>query len=69
MEFIKRVLEKNFVPSKRYAALLYQEIPVGQRLEVFFLLYQEKGKWIHNNISLFLNVMFLELTDSELSQV
>ena len=43
-DFIKKVLEKDFVPSERYAALLYEEIPLGQRLEVFFSSYQEKEK-------------------------
>ena len=68
-ELLKRVLEEGFVPSAKYAELLCLEIPAGQRLEVFYNLYQRKAQWTPENIKLFLTALMKDMVGAELNQI
>ena len=41
-EYVNRIVEENFVPHKRYADLLVEEIPARHRLQVALTVYQRK---------------------------
>jgi uncharacterized protein (TIGR02391 family) len=69
MDFQKRVLDPDFVPQERYAKILVDEIPVGQRLEVFLDIYRAKETGKPENLRHFFKVLLAELTDDERRQV
>lgn len=68
-DFLRRVLDPDFVPQKRYAELLVDEIPMGQRLEVFLDVYRSKEKSTPRNLRYFFDVLLARLTEDELQQV
>ena len=68
-DFLKRVLDPDFVPNERYAKLLVNEIPVGQRFEVFLNVYRSKESSTPRNLRLFFDELLAELTDEERKQV
>jgi Protein of unknown function (Hypoth_ymh) len=53
-DFLKRVIDPDFVPQKRYAELLVADIPIGQRFEVFLDVYRSKNEWKPENLRHFL---------------
>lgn len=67
-DFLKRVLDPDFVPQKRYAELLVSEIPVGQRFEVFLDVYRNKEGWKPANLRHFFDVLLAQLTEEERKQ-
>jgi hypothetical protein len=68
-DFQKRVLDPDFVPQERYARLLVDEIPVGQRLEVFLDIYRAKETGKPEHLRHFFSVLLKQLTDDERRQV
>lgn len=68
-DFLKRVVDPDFVPQKRYAELLVDEIPNGQRLEVFLDVYRAKETGKPEHLRHFFSVLLSHLSDDELRQV
>jgi uncharacterized protein (TIGR02391 family) len=68
-DFQKRVLDPDFVPQERYAQLLVDEIPVGQRFEVFLDIYRAKETGKAQHLRHFFSALLKRLTEDELRQV
>lgn len=68
-DFIRRVLDPDFVPNSRYAELLVEDVPVGQRLEVFLDAYREKETVKGDHLRHFFNALLPTLTVDERIQV
>lgn len=68
-DFLKRILDPDFVPQKRYAELIIDEIPIGQLLEVFLDVYRVKDGWKPENLRHFFDVLLERLTEEEQIQV
>jgi uncharacterized protein (TIGR02391 family) len=68
-DFLKRILDADFVPQRRYAELLASEIPVGLRLEVFLDVYRAKSGGKPENLHYFFNVLLPQLSEGERKQV
>jgi len=68
-EFFERVLEDNFVPKKRYADLLVNEIPKKQRLDIFIELYNLKEQGDGEKLKIFFESLIEKLNKDELQEV
>ena len=68
-DFVRRVLDPDFVPQERYAELLASDIPPRARLDVFLDLYRESENWRPEHMRLFLKVLLGQLSDDEIRQV
>lgn len=68
-DFVRRVLDPDFVPQERYSELLIADIPPRARLDVFLDLYQEIEHWKPEHMSIFLKVLFAHLDENEIRQV
>jgi uncharacterized protein (TIGR02391 family) len=68
-EFVGRVVEKNFVPNERYAALLVAEIPTRQRSQVALTVYRMKGDGDSQNLHYFFNALIPTLTEEDLQEL
>lgn len=68
-EFVRRVLDPDFVPQERYAELLVSDIPLRARLDVFLDLYRENENWKPEHMRLFLNALLGQLTEDEIRQI
>lgn len=68
-DFVKRVFDPDFVPQERYAKLLVEEIPKGQRLEVFLDVYRAKETGKPEHLRHFFVVLLSQLSEDELRQV
>lgn len=68
-DYLKRVVDPDFVPQERYAKLLVDEIPDGQRLEVFLDVYRVKETGKMENLRHFFVNLLGRLSDEELKQV
>ncbi|WP_337288988.1 TIGR02391 family protein [Candidatus Methylomirabilis sp.] len=61
----ERVLEKNFVPSDRYAQLLVAEIPQRQRLQVALTVYHRRTEGEGDKLGYFFSAILAELSKPE----
>jgi uncharacterized protein (TIGR02391 family) len=68
-EFVRRVLDPDFVPQERYAELLVSDIPSRARLDVFLDLYRESENWKAEHMRLFLKALFATLSEDEVRQI
>jgi len=68
-DFLKRVIDPDFVPQERYAKLLVDEVPNGQRLEVFLDTYRAKETGKPEHLRHFFSVLLSQLSEEELKQV
>lgn len=68
-DFLKRILDPDFVPQERYAKLLVDQIPNGQRLEVFLDVYRAKETGKPEHLRHFFTVLLPQLSEDELRQV
>lgn len=68
-DFLKRILDPDFVPQERYAKLLVDQIPNGQRLEVFLDVYRTKETGKPEHLRHFFTVLLPQLSEDELRQV
>lgn len=68
-DFVRRVLDPDFVPQERYSELLVSDIPLRARLDVFFDLYRESESWKPEHMRLFLKVLLGQLSDDEIRQI
>ncbi len=68
-DFLKRILDSDFVPSARYAKLLVDEIPIGQRLEVFLDVYRAKEASQPDRLIHFFTALLSELSEVDLKQI
>lgn len=68
-DFLKRVIDPDFVPQERYAKLLVDEVPNGQRLEVFIDAYRAKETGKPEHLRHFFSVLLSQLSAEELTQV
>jgi uncharacterized protein (TIGR02391 family) len=68
-DFLKRVLDPDFFPQARYAELLVNEIPIGQRLDVFLDVYRSKEQGTAVNLRLFFDALLKQLGSEERSKV
>lgn len=68
-DFLKRILDPDFVPQERYAKLLVDQIPNGQRLEVFLDTYRAKETGKPEHLRHFFAVLLPQLSEDELRQV
>jgi uncharacterized protein (TIGR02391 family) len=66
---VQRVLEENFVPNDRYAALLVSEIPARHRLEVFLTVYRRKSRADGEKLKYFLKALLSQLAADEQEEV
>lgn len=68
-DFVRRVLDPDFVPQERYAELLVLDIPPRARFDVFLDLYRENGDWKAENMSLFLKALFETLSEDDIKKI
>lgn len=68
-EFIKRVLDQNFVPKQRYADLLVREIPATQKLYAFIDVYRSKQEANPEGLEIFFPVLIESLNEKEKTEV
>ncbi|KLD64292.1 hypothetical protein Y882_08035 [Dyella japonica DSM 16301] len=68
-DFLKRVIDPDFVPQARYAKLLVDQIPVGQRLEVFLDAYRAKEQSAPDRLIHFFSALLPELSEADRKQV
>lgn len=68
-DFVRRVLDPDFVPQERYAELLVLDIPSRVRLDVFLDLYRESENWNPEYMRIFLKVLIGSLSEDEIRQV
>lgn len=68
-DFVRRVLDPDFVPQERYADLLVSDIPPRARIDVFLDLYREKENWNPGHMRLFLKSLFAQLNEEEIQQI
>jgi uncharacterized protein (TIGR02391 family) len=68
-DFLKRVFDEDFVETGRYADLLVNEIPAGQRLEVFIDVYRQKETGDAKKLRYFICSLLGQLKEEETSQV
>jgi hypothetical protein len=67
--FLARVFDPDFVPTKRYGELLVNEIPVKQRIDVFFDVYRDKGRGDGGKLEFFVKALIGVLSEEEKHQV
>lgn len=68
-DFINRILDPDFLPTDRYSELLVNDIPAGQRLEVFFDVYRVKQKTKTENLFFFFGVLLKTLNADDMTRV
>ena len=68
-DFLERVFEENFVPKKRYADLLVNEIPKKQRLDIFIEVYMLKEQGDGEKLKIFFDSLIEKLNKDELNEV
>lgn len=68
-DYLKRVFDADFVPQKRYAELLVEQIPTGQRLEVFLDVYRAKETGVIHNLRTFFSALIPKLSSDDVIQV
>jgi uncharacterized protein (TIGR02391 family) len=68
-DFLERVFEENFVPKKRYADLLINEIPKKQRLDMFIEVYRRKEQGDVKKLKIFFDSLIERLNKNELNEV
>ena len=68
-ECVNRVVERNFVPAERYAALLVEEIPVRQQLQVALAVYQRKPEADCTSLRFFFDAVIQRLTQEEAQEL
>ena len=64
-ELVKRILDPDFVPQKRYAELLVEELPPGLKMDIFFELYEQRKKWVSGSMRHFNSAIMEKMTDDE----
>ena len=67
-DYLKRILDPDFVPQTRYSELLAEEIPIGQRLETFLDVYRAKTSGKIENLRHFFNALLPKLSNDEINQ-
>ncbi|MFT7193679.1 MAG: hypothetical protein ACI8U1_001308, partial [Rheinheimera aquimaris] len=68
-DFVRRVLDPDFVPQERYAELLVLDIPPRARFDVFLDLYRENEEWKAENMRLFLKALFETLNEDDIQKI
>jgi uncharacterized protein (TIGR02391 family) len=63
--FIKRILDPDFVPKKRYAELLVAELPQAKRLDVFHGVFNNLKDAKAGKIKVFFEVLLGVMTEEE----
>jgi hypothetical protein len=64
-ECVGAIVEENFVPNDRYAALIVEKIPTRQRLQVALTVYQRKGEGDGTKLRYFFDALIPALTEEE----
>ena len=67
--FLPRVFDSDFVASERYAALLIEEIPAKQRVEIYVEVFQRRETGDCEKLKWFLHSLFAKLSPEEQSEV
>lgn len=67
-DYLKRILDPDFVPQVRYSELLAAEIPAAQRLETFLDVYREKTSVKVENLRHFFDALLPKLSNDEINQ-
>lgn len=67
-DYLKRILDPDFVPQARYSELLVEEIPKTQRLEVFLDVYRAKESGKIEHLRYFFNALLPKLSLDDLNQ-
>ncbi|PKA71072.1 uncharacterized protein (TIGR02391 family) [Pseudomonas baetica] len=68
-DYLKRILDPDFVPQIRYAELLVDDIPINQRLETFLDVYRAKTAGKIEHLRYFFNALISKLSPDEINQV
>lgn len=68
-DFVRRVLDPDFVPQERYAELLVLDIPPRARFDVFLDLYRENEEWKAENMRLFLKALFETFSEDDIQKI
>ncbi len=67
-DYLKRILDPDFVPQVRYAELLVDDIPINQRLETFLEVYRAKTSGKIEHLRYFFNALIPRLSQDEINQ-
>ena len=67
-DFLRMVLDPNFVPKPRYAKILLDDVPSRHRFDVFLDIYRAKEDGKPDNLNIFFTELFSIFTVSELKQ-
>lgn len=68
-ECVGRIIEENFVPSKRYANLLVAEIPPRHRLQVALTVFQRKTTSDGRKLRVFFDAVFDTLPEEQQTEL
>lgn len=63
--FVKRVLDPDFVPKKRYAELLIDELPAAKRLDVFLDVFANLKDSKPEKVKFFFEILLSKMTEEE----
>lgn len=63
--FVQRILDPDFVPSKRYSELLVQEIPPGLKVEILLGLLSQVKIWNPKSLKFFIEQLVPTLSSTE----
>lgn len=67
--FVKRILDPDFVPKKRYAELLVDELPPTKRLDVFHSVFDNLKNAKAGKLKVFFEVLLEVMTEEENANV
>lgn len=68
-DFIPRIFDSGFVTTERYSALLIEEVPAKQKLNVFLEVFQKRETGECDKLKYFLLPLFDKLSPEEQTQV
>lgn len=67
-DIISKILDENFVPNKRYAEILLEEIPKGKRLDTLLIAFEGRDRSNASRVKEFFQVGLASLEDEERNQ-
>jgi len=67
--FISRVLDPSFVPKKRYAELLVNEIPEKKRMDIFYGVFRQLPNSDAQKLKYFFDALFDKVTEEEKREI
>ncbi|OGR34029.1 MAG: hypothetical protein A2005_03225 [Desulfuromonadales bacterium GWC2_61_20] len=67
--FVKRVLDPDFVPKKRYAELLVSELPTTKRIDIFYDVFYKLNEGESEKLKFFFEALLDKMTEEEQTDI